>query len=127
MSEGSKDESKSDRSTLSWEDRLAVVDYLRALRAPLVFEQKAAAAAHVSTESKVEINWSQLKYLMEQFPKLKLEEKFVFGDESAITNNLSLLETRIIALESFLAVATNDIGTLKARVAQLEGEASSPI
>lgn len=126
MSEGSKDESKSDRSVLSWEDRLAVVDYLRALRAPLVFEQKAAAAAHVSTESKVEINWSQLKYLMEQFPKLKLEEKFVFGDESAITN-LSLLETRIIALESFLAVATNDIGSLKARVAELEGAASSPI
>lgn len=125
MSEA-KDESKSDRSTLSWEDRLAVVDYLRALRAPLVFEQKAAAAAHVSTESKVEINWSQLKYLMEQFPKLKLEEKFVFGDESAITN-ISLLETRIIALESFLAQAVNDIGGLKARVAQLEGAQSSLI
>lgn len=114
MSEG---ESKPDRSMLSWEDRLAVVDYLRGLRAPLAFESKAAAAAHVFDQTAVEISWSQLKYLMEQFPKLKLEEKFLFADDQAITN-LSLLETRIIALESFLAHAI-------ARIAVLEGAASS--
>lgn len=119
MSEGTKEEPKSDRQLLSWEDRLAVVDYLRGLRAPLAFESKAAAAAHVFDQTAVEISWSQLKYLMEQFPKLKLDEKFLFADEQSITS-MSLLETRIIALESFLAQATNNIGSLTARVAECE-------
>lgn len=128
MSEGAATETaeKAKRQSMSWEDRIAIVDWLRALRSPLVFESKAAAAAHVAAEAKAEVTWDQLRYMFDQLPKLKLDEKFIFGDESAITN-LSLLETRIIALESFLAVATNNIGNLAARVAELEGASSSPI
>lgn len=114
------DNAKPDRQQMSWPDRIAIVDYLRSLRAPLTFEQKAAAAAHVSTEAKVEVSWSQLRYLIDQFPLLKLDEKFIFGDEATIAN-LSLLGTRIIALESFVGVQGQTINDLKSRLVALEG------
>lgn len=128
MSEGAATETaeKAKRQSMSWEDRIAIVDWLRALRSPLVFESKAAAAAHVAAEAKAEVTWDQLRYMFDQLPKLKLDEKFIFGDEQSVAN-ISLFETRIIAIESALAQAINDIGGLKARIAELEGEASSPI
>ena len=79
---------------LSMQERLDVVDCLRARSELIVAETKAEAARTVSQLSGVEVSAAQLDYIIESLPKLDLGTKIQVGPVSvaAITANVAKLE-----------------------------------
>jgi|GEM_PF-3377566 len=88
------------RKTLSLGDRLRVIDYLRGLVEPIVADSNVAAAAIVSAAVKFEINWPQLKYMIDD---VTLEEwKLVSKVHIRSSESLSPIQDaidRIVSLE----------------------------
>ena len=86
---------------LSMQERLDVVDCLRARTELIVAESKAEAARIVSQLSGVDISGAQLDYIIEALPKLNLGAKIQVGPVSvaAITAELAKLKLDVASLK----------------------------
>ena len=115
MSEGTQpeaveQEAATKRKTLSLGERIKVVDYLRSRVEPVVADSNAAVAAMVSDATKVEINWQQLKYMIDDptMAEYQLGSKVhvkLLGpaDElQAAREQLTALEGRVQKLEAVI-------------------------
>lgn len=111
------EESATKRKTLTMGDRTKVIDFLRSRVEPVSADSNQAIASLVSEGSKVDINWQQLKYMIEDesMSEWKLSEKVhlkvpVNSDAtdvlslakgvSELADIVSKLTDRIIALEA---------------------------
>lgn len=85
---------------LSMQERLDVVDCLRARTELIVAESKAEAARIVSQLSGVDISGAQLDYIIEALPKLNLGAKIQVGPVSvaAITAELAKVKLDVANL-----------------------------
>jgi len=85
---------------LSMQERLDVVDCLRARTELIVAESNAEAARIVSQLSGVEVSAAQLNYIIEALPKLDLGAKIQVGPVSvaAITAELAKLKLDVANL-----------------------------
>ena len=115
MSEGTEveagqeeDKAAAKRKTLSLGERIKVVDYLRSLVEPIVADSNATIAALVSIGSGVEINWQQLKYMIDDLEELKL------GAKVHVRSLLSGEDERWAAMEAKLAALTDRVLHLEA-------------
>lgn len=86
---------KPSKDRMPFSQRVAIVDYVRALRSPIVAATKSEAAKLLAEAMGFEVSWSQLRYIIEQLPEQNLAAKFVFGDEA--DRNLTL---RVVELEA---------------------------
>jgi len=86
---------------LSMQERLDVVDCLRARTELIVAESNAEAARIVSQLSGVEVSAAQLNYIIEALPKLDLGAKIQVGPVSvaAITAELAKLKLDVAAMK----------------------------
>jgi len=98
------------RKTLSLGERIKVVDYLRSLVEPIVADSGSAVAAVVSAATQVEINWQQLKYMIDDLAEMNLGSK-VYVKSAATTDDdrIAALEARIVQLESRMSVLASRI------------------
>ena len=96
------------RKTLSLVQRIRVVDFLRSQVEPIVADSNAAVAALVSTGSGVEINWQQLKYMIDDLEELKL------GSKVHVKSLLSGEDERWAAMEAKLVALTDRVLHLEA-------------
>jgi len=98
------------RKTLSLGERIKVIDYLRSLVEPIVADSGLAVAAVVSAATQVEINWQQLKYMIDDLAEMNLGSK-VHVKSAATTDEdrISALEARIVQLESRMSVLAGRI------------------
>ena len=112
MSEGTTPEvpeqeaSASKRKTLSLSDRFKVVDYLRSQPEPIVGDSSAAIAIHVSTATGVDINWAQLKYMLDELTEMKLSAKV------HVRTLLTTEDERMAALEAKVEGMSQDVAKL---------------
>lgn len=106
---GEQEASASKRKTLSLGDRIKVIDYLRAQPEPIVGDSNGAIALHVSTATGVDINWSQLKYMLDELTDINLSAKVhvkslpLSGDDerwAAMEAKLAALTDRVLHLEA---------------------------
>ncbi len=93
------------RKTLSLGERIKVVDYLRSLVEPIVADSNSAVAAVVSAATGIELNWQQLKYMIDDLEEMNLASK-VYVKSAATTEDdrISALEARIAQLESRMSL-----------------------
>ncbi len=100
----------SKRKTLSLGERIKVVDYLRMLVEPIVADSNSAVAAIVSDATKVEINWQQLKYMIDDLAEFNLGSKiFVKSVATTDDDRIAALELRIGQLESRMSILASRI------------------
>lgn len=95
------------RKTLGLGERIKVVDYLRSLVEPIVADSGSAIAAVVSAATQVEINWQQLKYMIDDLAEMNLDLGSKVHVKSAATTDddrIAALEARIVQLESRMSV-----------------------
>jgi len=115
MSEGTTPEvpeqeaSASKRKTLSLSDRFKVVDYLRSQPEPIVGDSSNAIAIHVSTATGVDINWAQLKYMLDELTEMKLSAKV------HVRTLLTPEDERMAAMEARLAQVEERLSELASR------------
>jgi len=96
---------------LSLGEKVKVVDYLRSLVEPVVADSNSAVAAIVSAATGVDLNWQQLKYMIDDLAEMNLGSKVYV--KSATTNDddrIAALEARIVQLESRMSVLAGRIG-----------------
>ena len=105
-----KPEETTKRKTLGLGERIKVVDYLRSLVEPIVADSGSAIAAVVSAATQVEINWQQLKYMIDDLADMNLGSK-VHVKSAATTDDdrIAALEARIVQLESRMSVLAGRI------------------
>lgn len=110
MSDGTTEpveqETAAKRKTLSLAERIKVIDYLRSLVEPIVADSNAAVASFLRDATGVDINWPQLKYMMDELPEMKLASKM---------HVKSLLSTE----DQLQAIYERDVAT-QAKILQLE-------
>jgi len=94
------------RKMLTLVQRIRVVDYLRSLVEPIVADSNAAIAALVSIGSGVEINWQQLKYMIDDLEELKL------GSKVHVKSLLTTEDDRVAALEARVEALSHSLGKL---------------
>lgn len=70
-----EDKATAKRKTLSLRDRIKVIDHLRAQAEPIIADSNAALAVMVSNATGVDINWAQLKYMIDELPDMNLNSK----------------------------------------------------
>jgi len=95
---------------LSLGEKVKVVDYLRSLVEPVVADSNSAVAAIVSAATGVDLNWQQLKYMIDDLAEMNLGSKVYV--KSATTNDddrIAALEARIVQLESRMSVLAGRI------------------
>ena len=100
------------RKTLSLGERIKVIDYLRSLVEPIVADSGSAVAAVVSAATQVEINWQQLKYMIDDLAEMNLDLGSKVHVKSAATTDddrIAALEARIVQLESRMSVLAGRI------------------
>lgn len=100
------------RKTLSLGDRIKVVDYLRSLVEPIVADSNSAVAAVVSAATSIELNWQQLKYMIDDATMAEWNLGTKVHVKSAATTDddrISALEARIVQLESRMSVLAGRI------------------
>jgi uncharacterized protein (DUF697 family) len=88
------------------------VDYLRSLVEPIVADSGSAIAAVVSAATQVEINWQQLKYMIDDLAEMNLDLGSKVHVKSAATTDddrIAALEARIVQLESRMSVLAGRI------------------
>ncbi len=98
------------RRVLSLGEKVKVVDYLRSLVEPVVADSNSAVAAIVSAATGVDLNWQQLKYMIDDLAEMNLGSKVYV--KSATTNDddrIAALEARIVQLESRMSVLAGRI------------------
>lgn len=110
VTEGGEASAASKRKTLSLMDRVKVIDYLRSQPEPIVGDSNGAIAVHVSTATGVDINWSQLKYMLDELTDINLSAKvhvkvqpLLTGEDerwAAMEARAAQLDARITALEA---------------------------
>lgn len=116
------------RKTLSLGERIKVVDYLRSLVEPIVADSNAAVAAVVSDATKVDINWQQLKYMIDDLTEMNLGAKvYVKSAVSGEDDRMSVMEKRLAELAAYvytmLDVKLEDISvTMSDRLDALEAK-----
>lgn len=131
MSEGTSEvteggeASATKRKTLSLGERIKVVDYLRSQVEPIVADSNAAVAAMVSGATGVELNWQQLKYMIDDLEEMNLGSKVhVKSLLSTEDERMSALEARVAQLEESLETYTKASAgaaiTLSDRISSLE-------
>ena len=107
-----KPEETTKRKTLGLGERIKVVDYLRSLVEPIVADSGSAIAAVVSAATQVEINWQQLKYMIDDLAEMNLDLGSKVHVKSAATTDddrIAALEARIVQLESRMSVLAGRI------------------
>lgn len=114
MSEGTEvqeeDKAATKRKTLSLGERIKVIDYIRLQVEPIVADSNAAIAVIVSEATGVEINWQQLKYMIDDLVDMNLGAKVhVKSLPSSEDDRIAALEARIVQLESRMSVFANRI------------------
>ena len=72
-----KDQPK--RSSLTLQERLDVIDFLRSQHEPITAATKVEAAAIISEATGVQISAAQIDYLIDQTPKADLGRKIAIG------------------------------------------------
>jgi len=116
------------KKTLSLGERIKVVDYLRSLVEPIVADSNAAVAAVVSDATKVDINWQQLKYMIDDLTEMNLGAKvYVKSAVSGEDDRMSVMEKRLAELAAYvytmLDVKLEDISvTMSDRLDALEAK-----
>ena len=111
MSEGTEveagqeeDKAAVKRKTLSLGERIKVVDYLRSLVEPIVADSNATIAALVSIGSGVDINWQQLKYMIDDLTDMNLGAKVhVKSPPNSEEERMASLESAVVQLGAKLA------------------------
>jgi len=96
---------------LSLGEKVKVIDYLRSQVEPVVADSNSAVAAIVSAATGVDLNWQQLKYMIDDLAEMNLGSKVHV--KSAVTNDddrIAALESRIAQLESRMSVLAGRIG-----------------
>lgn len=100
------------RKTLTLAERIKVVDYLRARAEPIVADSNTAIAAVVSEATNVDINWQQLKYMIDDLAEMNLSAKVhvksLLSGEDAITARLADLELKVEKLETRMLAIIED-------------------
>ena len=120
------EESATKRKTLTMGDRTKVIDFLRSRVEPVSADSNQAIASLVSEGSKVDINWTQLKYMIEDesMAEWKLGEKVhlkVPGSSESSTSQEVV--DRLSSVENRIAVLKLQIEYLQTRVAFLSKSA----
>ena len=95
------------RKTLSLGERIKVVDYLRSQVEPIVADSNAAIAVVVSNGAKVEINWQQLKYMIDDLEDMNLVAKVHVKSLLSEDDRMAALEARVVKLEKDIDQAAN--------------------
>lgn len=128
VAEQEDDKAATKRKTLSLGERIKVVDYLRSLVEPIVADSNTAVAAVVSDATKVDINWQQLKYMIDDLTDMNLGAKvYVKSVVSGEDDRMSVMEKRLAELAAYvytmLDVKLEDISvTMSDRLAALEAK-----
>ena len=94
--EADKAEAASKRKTLTMGDRTKVIDFLRSRVEPVSADSNQAIASLVSEGSKVDINWQQLKYMIED----ESMAEWKLGEKIHLKVSVNSEDDRSIALES---------------------------
>ena len=117
MSEGTEveagqeeDKAAVKRKTLTMGERIKVVNHLRAQVEPIVADSNAAVAALVSGATGIEINWQQLKYMIDD-PSMA---EWNLGTKVHVKSLLSGEDERWAAMEAKLAALTDRVLHLEA-------------
>jgi len=117
------EEASTKRKVLSMGERFKVIECLRARIEPFIAESNQAIASLVSEASNVEINWQQLKYMLDDvsMAEWKLGEKIhlklpLDADAQAQANyeQVIALEAKVEHLESRLKEVESAIVVLRA-------------
>lgn len=99
------------RRVLSLGEKVKVIDYLRSQVEPIVADSNSAVAAIVSAATGVDLNWQQLKYMIDDLVDMNLGAKVYV--KSLVTgvddDRIAALEARIVQLESRLSVLAGRI------------------
>ena len=131
MSEGTTEStetseaSASKRKTLTMGERYKVIDYLRAQVEPIAADSNTAVAALVSGATGIEINWQQLKYMIDD-PSLaewKLGSKLYVKSMLSVEDQLQACYERDIEFASKVAQLESKLAALTDRVLHLEANA----
>lgn len=128
VAEQEDDKAATKRKTLSLGERIKVVDYLRSLVEPIVADSNTAVAAIVSDATKVELNWQQLKYMIDDLTEMNLGAKvYVKSAVSGEDDRMSVMEKRLAELAAYvytmLDVKLEDISvTMSDRLDALEAK-----
>jgi len=95
------------RKTLSLGERIKVIDYLRSLVEPIVADSNSSVAAVVSAATGIELNWQQLKYMIDDATMAEWNLSSKVHVKAAFTSDddrISALEARIVQLESRMSL-----------------------
>lgn len=125
VTEGGEASASSKRKTLTMGERYKVIDYLRAQVEPIAADSNAAVAALVSGATGIEINWQQLKYMIDD-PSLaewKLGSKLYVKSMLSVEDQLQACYERDISFEAKMAQLESKLVALTDRVLHLEANA----
>lgn len=124
--EQEEDKAASKRKTLSLGERIKVVDYLRSQVEPIVADSNAAVAGIVSVATGIEINWQQLKYMIDD-PTMaewnlgaKVHVKVASSSDEAAEARIVHLEASVITLTRGLEALTTIVALHKDRLDKLQ-------
>lgn len=98
--ESAAEESKRKRTVLSLHERIKVVDYLRGLAEPIVADSNNAIAAIVSEATKVAINYSQLRYIIDELSEMNLGSKVHVKSLLSIDDQMQAAYERSLVIEA---------------------------
>lgn len=120
MSDGTEvveqeEDKTSKRKTLSLSERIKVVDFLRAQVEPITADSNAEIAAIVSSKTGVEINWQQLKYMIDDLEEWNLGSKVYVKSPLSVDDQLQAAYERSITLEARIVKMESEIAALKER------------
>ena len=130
MSEGTtevqeQEAASSKRKTLSMGERYKVIDYLRAQVEPIAADSNAAVAALVSAATGIDINWQQLKYMIDDtsLAEWKLGTKVYVKSMLSVEDQLQSCYDRDIEFLAKVSQLEAKLAALTDRVLHLEANA----
>jgi len=116
-----QEESTKKRATLSLQDRIKVIDYLRSQPEPIVADSNNAIAAIVSEACKVTISYAQLKYMFEELSEMNLGAKVHVKSPLSADDRSVALESRITNIEAHALNVDQTIASFVNGVTDLAG------
>jgi len=130
MSEGAEveagqeeDKAAAKRKTLSLRDRIKVIDHLRAQAEPIIADSNTALAVMVSNATGVDINWAQLKYMIDELPDMNLNSKVHVKSMLSTEDQLQACYERDIEFLANVQQLEAKLAALTDRVLHLEANA----
>ncbi len=115
----SSDPPERTRTKLSLQDRMKVVDYLRAQVSPIIAESKSAIGDIIAKATGVAIKWDQVRYLIDELPDFKLGEK-IGVIEKPTDPALAAISARIDALDASIQKHHEAIAEIFSRLKTLD-------